>query len=259
MQPVSRPLVVREPLRGVEAGSDLPAQLRRLSKKEAMNGASAAIPDGEEVATILFACSLASLVEVLSMFSLLKRLSTVPILLGSLAIWGLHLLLILLLRVPDKLVRVMGYTGEQTVFALDVHPYTPEATYELLSEYGEAGRRATILAHLLFDTVNPVSYTLFFSSFFTLLGHSTGIFPRLWRWAAVLPWLAGCADLLENAGIITMARSYPTQRRLLARLTSVATWLKQGIFIPMGLLWLAGGFVWLLQRLGGRTSEPLGA
>ena len=102
------------------------------------------------------------------MFSLLKRLSTVPILLGSLAIWGLHLLLILL-KVPDKLARALGYTGEQTVFALDEHPSTPEATYELLSDYGEAGRRATILAHLLFDTGTPVSYTLFFSSFFTRL------------------------------------------------------------------------------------------
>ncbi len=187
------------------------------------------------------------------MFSLLKRLSTVPILLGSLAIWGLHLLLYAL-KVPDKLARAMGYTGEQTVFVLDEHPCPPEATSELLSAYGEVGRRATILAHLLFDTGTPVSYTLFFSSFFMLLGQRTRIFPRLWRWAAVLPWLAGSADLLENAGIIAMAGSYPAQRKGLARLTSVATSLKWGLFIPMGLLWLAGGLVWLLQRLRGQTS-----
>ncbi len=187
------------------------------------------------------------------MFSLLKRLSTVPILLGSLAIWGLHLLLYAL-KVPDKLARAMGYTGEQTVFVLDEHPCPPEATSELLSAYGEVGRRATILAHLLFDTGTPVSYTLFFSSFFMLLGQRTRIFPRLWRWAAVLPWLAGSADLLENAGIIAMAGSYPAQRKGLARLTSVATRLKLGLFIPMRLLWLAGGLVWLLQRLRGQAS-----
>ena len=64
----------------------------------------------------------------------------------------------------------MGYTGEPTIIALDLHPYTPEATYKLLSDYGEAGRRATILAHLLFDIILPVPYTLFFSSSFTLLG-----------------------------------------------------------------------------------------
>jgi hypothetical protein len=216
-----------------------------------MNKASVAIPDEEEVTTILFACSLASLVEVLAMFSLLKRLATVPILLASLAVYG-SLTLLFLLNVPGKLARAMGYTGEQTVFALDAHPYTPEATYQLLSDYGEAGRRATILTHLLFDMLYPVSYTLFFSSSFTLLGRSMGPLPRLWRWAAVLPWLIGCADLLENAGIITMARSYPAQRRLLARLTSVATRLKLGVGIPTLLLWLVSGLIWLLQRLGGR-------
>ena len=99
------------------------------------------------------------------MFSLLKRLSTVP----TLTVFG-SLFLLILLRVPDKLARAMGYRGEQSVFALDGHPSTPEATYELLSDYGEAGRRATILMHLLFDVILPVSYTLFFSISFTLLG-----------------------------------------------------------------------------------------
>ncbi len=192
------------------------------------------------------------------MFSLLKRLSTIPILLGSLAVFGLLLLLGLLLKVPDKLARAMGYTGEQWVFALDTHLYTPEATYQLLSDYGEAGRRATILMHLLFDMILPVSYTLFFSSSFMLLGRSMSLFPRLWRWAAVLPWLAGGLDLLENAGIITMARSYPAQHKWLAWLTSLTTRLKLGFLNLMFLLWLAGGAVWLLQRLGGRTSKPSG-
>ena len=155
------------------------------------------------------------------MFSLLKRLATVPTLLTALAECG-PLALFFLLKVPDRLARTMGYTGEQSMFALDVHPSSPEATYELLTDYGETGRRATIVLHLLFDMIYPVSYTLFFSSSFTLLGPSTRTVPRLWRRAAVLPWLVGCSDLLENTGIITMARSYPSQRRLLARLTSHA-------------------------------------
>ena len=184
------------------------------------------------------------------MFSLLKRLSTVPTLLGTLAVSG-PLMLLILLKVPDKLARAMGYTGEQTVFALDQHPSTPEATYELLSDYGETGRRATILMHLLFDMILPVSYTLFFSISFTLLGRSMSIFPRLWRWAAVLPWLVGGFDLLENTGIIMMARFYPSRRRLLARLTSAATRLKLGMGKLTLLFWLVGGIIWLLQRLRG--------
>ena len=156
------------------------------------------------------------------MFSLLKRLATVPTLLIALAGCG-PLTLFFLLNVPDRLARTMGYTGEQSMFALDAHPCSPEATYELLTDYGETGRRATIVLHLLFDMIFPVSYMLFFSNFFTLLAHSTRTVPWLWRWAAVLPWLVGCSDLLENTGIITIAHSYPSERRLLAQLTSVAT------------------------------------
>jgi hypothetical protein len=188
------------------------------------------------------------------MFSLLKRLATVPTLLAALAAYG-PLTVFFLLKGPDRLARTMGYTGEQSMFALDEHPCSPEATYELLRDYGETGRRATIVLHLLFDMIFPVSYTLFFSSIFTLLAHSTRTVPRLWRSAAVLPWLVGCSDLLENTGIITMACSYPSQRRLLAQLTSVATGLKRGMIIPMLLLWLAGGVVWLVQRVGDRPSK----
>ncbi len=191
------------------------------------------------------------------MFSPLKRLSTVPTLLGALAVYG-PLTILFLLKVPDKLARATGYTGKQTVFALDQHPYTPETTYKLLSDYGEAGRRATILMHLLFDMIFPVSYALFYSISFILLERSLGIFPRLWRWVVMLPWLMGSSDLLENTGIIMMARSYPARSPLLARLTSVATAFKWGTLVPTELLWLAGGLLWVLQRLRGQKSQRVG-
>jgi hypothetical protein len=192
------------------------------------------------------------------MFSLLKRLSTVPTLLATLAVSG-PLYLLILLHIPDKLARAMGYKGEPSVFALDGHPYTPEATYELLTDYGETGRRATILMHLLFDVILPVSYTLFYSISFTLLGRSISFFSRLWRWAVVLSWLAGGSDLLvENSGIILMARLYPARSPLLARLTSMATAFKWEALALTELLWLAGGLLWLLQRLRGQTNQRVG-
>jgi len=191
------------------------------------------------------------------MFSLLKRLSTVPTLLVALAVYG-PLTLLFLFNVPDKLARAMGYMGKRRTFALDAHPSSPEVTYQLLSDYGEAGRRATVRLHLLLDMLYPISYTLFFSTCFTLLGHSLSIFPRLWRWAALLPWLVGCSDLLENTGIIIMASSYPSRLRLVARITSVATWLKLGGAISMHLLWLAGGLLWLRQQVEERTRKAFG-
>jgi hypothetical protein len=151
--------------------------------------------------------------EVFAMSILLKRLATVPMLLGTFGVSG-FLTLLFLLKVPDKLARAMGYTGKQTVFALDQHPYTPEDTYTLLADYGEAGRRATVLLHVLFDMVYPVSYALFWSVSFLLMGRSIDKTTRLWRWVVVVPWLTGLSDLLENTGIIAMALSYPSQQIL---------------------------------------------
>ena len=191
------------------------------------------------------------------MFSLLKRISAVPTPLATMAVFG-PLFLLFLFKVPDKLARAMGYRGEQSMFALDQHPYTPEATYELLSDYGEAGRRATD-SHAPALRYDPPS--LLHALLFQLL-HPTGekhcIFPRLWRWAVVLPWLTGGADLLENTGIIMMARFYPSRRHLLARLTSAVTGFKWGALALTDLFWLAGSLIWLLQRLRGQASQRVG-
>ncbi len=188
------------------------------------------------------------------MFSLLKRLSSMPVLLGSLTVFEL-LTLLLLSKVPDKLARATGYKGERWTFALDTNPSSPEVTYQLLSAYGEAGRRAIVRLHLLIDILYPVSYTLFFSTCFTRLGGSLSIFPRLWRWVGLLPWLVGGCDLVENTGIILMASSYPSRLNLVARITSVATWLKWGGAIVMLLCWLAGSLLWLWQQIEERTSK----
>jgi hypothetical protein len=104
----------------------------------------------------------------------------------------------------------------------------------------------------------PVSYTLFFSICFTLLGRHLRLFPRLWRWAGLLPWLVGSSDLLENTGIILMASSYPSRLNLVARITSVATGLKWAVGIPMQLLGLAGGLLLLRQKVEERTRKAFG-
>jgi hypothetical protein len=151
------------------------------------------------------------------MCSPLKRLATRPPLLGALAVNG-PLTLLFQLCVPEQLTRALGYRGESAVFALDAHPYSPQATYERLAAYGQAGRRARIVMHLLFDLLYPVAYTLFFSNSFLLLSRHSRLVPWLWRWAALLPWVAAGSDLVENAAIISMAQSSPTPRPLLARL-----------------------------------------
>lgn len=66
----------------------------------------------------------------------------------------------------------------------------------------------------------PCERTIPESSRYSLLHHGKGemldhilVSRSLLALGSVLPWLAGCFDLLENARIITMARSYPVQRK----------------------------------------------
>ncbi len=190
------------------------------------------------------------------MMSVLKRLATQRTCWISGSVFWL-LTLLFWIKLPNKLARGMGYTGEQDVFALDGAILSPpETTYTLLSNYGETGRRATIVAHLLFDLIYPVSYVLFFSSSLSLTWQRMLRPTSSWRWLPILPWLAGLADCLENAGIITMALAYPSRLRLVARITGISTLLKFVFFVSSALLGLAGGAVWLLQRIGVLTRKP---
>jgi hypothetical protein len=56
-----------------------------------------------------------------------------------------------LLKGPDRLARTLGHIG-RPMFAF-AHPYSPQATYELLTDYGQTGRRATIALHVFFATI----------------------------------------------------------------------------------------------------------
>lgn len=194
------------------------------------------------------------------MMSLLKRLATRRNYWISGSVFWL-LTLLILIKLPDKLARGMGYTGKQSVVVLDGTSAilsSPETTYTLLSNYGETGRRATIVVHLLFDLIYPVSYALFFSISLTLTWQRMLRPTSPWRWFPILPWLAGLSDCLENTGIITMALAYPSQLRLVARITGILTLLKFAFFVSSVLLWLVGGVAWLLQRASFPRRKPFG-
>lgn len=120
--------------------------------------------------------------------------------------------------------------------------FTPHEAYNLLSAYGEEGRKAYLLIEAFIDIVYPVIYTitnlLLLSFVFKRGFHANSFIQKL----NIFPLLVIIADLVENAGIITMLKAFPERSNSAANFASSAgmfKWIAFGISIALFLLGLA--------------------
>jgi hypothetical protein len=137
------------------------------------------------------------------------------------------LLLILLnvVKVQNMVARAFGYSGSVPMFALDqmVHGYAPAQAFQVMTAYGEAGRRAYAFLLLTVDLFFPFLYGSFL--FLSIRGASrrAGISTRWANGLAAFGFVATCCDWLENASFLVLIRMYPGQSITVARLGSFFT------------------------------------
>lgn len=130
--------------------------------------------------------------------------------------------LMLLVTIPS----VMTFSDGMKL--LDMLPFGYESEYvrQLFDTLGEEGRSTYLKRQLPVDMLYPglfaISYSLIMVYFLSKMNKFNGWVVNL----AFLPIVAGLADYLENAGIITMLIKYPNQTRLMAELTSTFSVLK---------------------------------
>ena len=119
---------------------------------------------------------------------------------------------------------------------LDVlYSFTPDEAYSRIEAYGADIRRLYALVEVTVDLAFPVLAAFLFSClalFFFRRGasHSASL-----RYLALVPFAAMAADLLENAGIVTLLLGYPSRLDAVARLTSGVVSLKW-VFIGANVL-----------------------
>jgi hypothetical protein len=170
----------------------------------------------------------------------------------------LFLILLNVFRVQDSAARAFGYTGDVPMFALDqmVPGYTPAQAFQVLTAYGEAGRRAYSYLLLGVDLVFPFLYGSFL--FLSIQGASrrSGIQIVWGNRLAAFGFVATCCDWLENISFLILIRAYPGQSSLIARLASLFTVTK---FISTGvcLIILAALGIYILTQV--RTRRGGGA
>lgn len=159
--------------------------------------------------------------------SILDRITSVKVVVTSAAI-AAAVFATILARLPNALAAAMGYEGTIGLFALDT-TFSPSASNSLLMAYGENGRHAVIVAHLVFDFVYPVAYTLFLVGALGLIGARLGESHQLWKYGQAAALGGGASDVLENIGIITLALVFPKQPVLLGWVTTAFTTIKWGL------------------------------
>ncbi len=133
--------------------------------------------------------------------------------------------------------------------------YSPEKAYQLISSYGEAGRREYIVTELTVDIIYPILWALLFSTF--TIYFFRRIFPleSFWQKLPLLGPIVMIVDYLENASIVMMLLNYPRRLEVIARAANIFTmtkfWLSdlELILILIGLLgWLGKTVYTMIEK-----------
>lgn len=178
---------------------------------------------------------------------MLKRLATarnIIMLLVAFLIYNLALM-------QPMYARIETYSGG--VGAIDMlFSYTPERAYEMITAYGEQGRRYYATIALTLDTVFPLLIALLLGLLLTYVLTRTYPPESAMHQLRYLPVGAMLADLLENAGIVTMLLSYPGSLFTVARLTSRFSTAKWLLVAGQSALLVVVLIRWLIKALRSR-------
>ncbi|RYC67391.1 hypothetical protein [Spirosoma sordidisoli] len=113
--------------------------------------------------------------------------------------------------------------------------YDPDRIRQMVAAYGPEGRAIYAQGELTADLAYPVIYTFLFCIILSMLFRNRPYAP--FRRVNVLPLGIMGFDLLENACIVYLLRTYPASSATVASLCSVFTNLKWGVsMVVLGLV-----------------------
>lgn len=108
--------------------------------------------------------------------------------------------------------------------------FNPGRTLRMVADYGPKARAYYAQTELTVDVAYPLIYSLLFAVILTLLFRRKSYKPV--AWVTLLPFVSLLFDYLENAVIVSLLTTYPTQSTALAVLCEVAKlakWLSFGL------------------------------
>lgn len=140
------------------------------------------------------------------------------------------------------------YTQGAGPIDLEIPTYTVDRAYELLTAYGEEGRAFYKTLELTVDVIYPLVYGFAFALALAFLWSRVAPGKRWVYFVPLLVLLGMGFDFLENAGIVTLLSYFPQPAIIIARITSVCSFLKWSFdFMSIALI-IIGFVAWLVRR-----------
>ncbi|WP_020598596.1 hypothetical protein [Spirosoma panaciterrae] len=128
--------------------------------------------------------------------------------------------------------------------------YDPARVMQMVADYGPEARGLYAQGELTYDLAYPLIYTFLLGVILSLIFRNRAYAP--FRLVNLVPIAVWAFDLLENACIVYLLKSYPETSTTVASLCSVLTNLKWAAFAVVSGL-IAYGFVRL--AVGGRQTQ----
>ena len=155
--------------------------------------------------------------------------------------------LIYALMLMYSLPLVSSYAPELVLFDMSPMGYNPAQAMALLTSLGTEGRAAYLSVQLPLDFIYPGMFAISYALLITwvlkqYLSHDSKLF-----YVALLPFIAGGFDYLENVSIIVMLDSFPDVAGDLVRRASAFTIAKSGVTTVFFIL-LILAFIPMLKR-----------
>jgi uncharacterized membrane protein YeiB len=137
----------------------------------------------------------------------------------------LLLLVLIIVYFVFTVPRLHEFTTETRLLDSVIN-YSPAQAYQIVQDYGPAGRKFILTRILSVDFVLPFDYAFLMMMLITLIYRRWLPQGNLFSYLKVIPLIATATDYLENSGIIVMLVSYPLRLDWVAGATNVFTLLK---------------------------------
>ncbi|MEH6449425.1 MAG: hypothetical protein V7765_12195 [Oleispira sp.] len=150
---------------------------------------------------------------------------------------------------------VTAFAPELPLFDMSPTGYTFAYANELLSTLGAEGRHLYLTTQLPLDCIYPGLFSLSYSLLLIWLFRKTFKADSKVYYVAVVPFLGGIFDYIENLFIIKMINSFPNLQAETVEMANAFTILKSSFVTIFFVLLLVGFALLLKQKLSARTQS----
>ncbi len=122
--------------------------------------------------------------------------------------------------------KVMSFAGGMKILDMMPTGYTAGYAEQLMQTLGEEGRHAYLCNQIPADMIYPLLFGLSCCLILAYLLKQIGKFDGPLYYLCFIPIVAAIFDYLENVGIISMLKRYPSEIEAIAKTTSVFSVIK---------------------------------